>query len=87
MANIKSAKKRILVGNARNDRNKAIRSEVKTYIKKVLTAVEAGEKDNAQEALKVAEKKIYMAQSKGVLKANNASRKVARISKAVAGIQ
>lgn len=87
MANIKSAKKRILVAQDRNARNKAIRSEVKTYIKKVYTAVESGDKEAAQAALKTAQKKICMAHSKGIYKANNASRKVAHISKAVSDMQ
>ena len=86
MANIKSAKKRILVAQARNERNKAIRSEVKTYIKRVYAAVESGDKAAAQDALKMAQKKICMAHSKGIYKANNASRKVAHISKAVASM-
>ena len=83
MANIKSAKKRILVAATRYDRNKAIRSEVKTYIKRVYAAVEAGDKAKAQDAIKMAQKKINMAHSKGVLKANNAPRKVAKLFKAV----
>ena len=86
MANIKSAKKRVLIGNDRNERNKAIRSEVKTYIKKVYAAVEAGDKATAQEALRRAQKKVAMAHSKGILKANNASRKVAHMSKAVSAM-
>lgn len=86
MANIKSAKKRILVAQTRNERNKAIRSEVKTYIKRVYAAVEAGDKAAAQDALKMAQKKICMAHSKGVYKSNNASRKVAHISKAVSSM-
>ena len=86
MANIKSAKKRILIGQTRNERNKAIRSEVKTYIKRVYAAVESGDKAKADDALKIAQKKINMAHSKGVLKANNASRKVAHISKAVSSM-
>lgn len=48
MANIKSAKKRILIGQTRNERNKAIRSEVKTYIKRVYAAVESGDKAKAE---------------------------------------
>jgi small subunit ribosomal protein S20 len=83
MANIKSAKKRILVAATRYERNKSIRSEVKTYIKRVYAAVEAGDKAKAQDALKMAQKKISMAHSKGVLKSNNASRKIAKLYKAV----
>ena len=51
MANIKSAKKRILVINKKTERNKAIRSKVKTYIKKVTAAIESGDKAAADAAL------------------------------------
>ena len=54
MANIKSAKKRILVTETRAARNKSIRSEVKTAIKKVEAAVAANDKDAAKAALTVA---------------------------------
>lgn len=83
MANIKSAKKRVSLAQAKNEKNRAIRSEVKTYMKKVFTAVEAGDKETAANMLKTAQKKIAMAQSKGIYKANNASRKVAQLYKAV----
>ena len=83
MANIKSAKKRILVNRATADRNKAIRSEVKTAIKKVYAAVDAGDKAVAQQELIAATKTIEMAASKGVYHKNNVARKVSHISKAV----
>jgi len=83
LANIKSAKKRVLVAKTRTERNKAIRSKVKTYVKKVNAAIEAGDKAVAAEALKNAISEIDKAQSKGVYHANTASRKVARLSKAV----
>ena len=83
MANIKSAKKRILVNCTKADRNKAIRSGVKTAMKKVFAAVEAGDKAVAQTELVAATKTIEMAGSKGVYHKNNVARKVARISKAV----
>lgn len=83
MANIKSAKKRILIANGRNVRNRAIRSEVKSYVKALYSAVEAGDKAKAEESFRRAQKKVSMAQSKGVLKKNNASRKVAHMAKAV----
>ena len=54
MANIKSAKKRILVSRTRADRNKAIRSGVKTAIKKVYAAVESGDKEAAKAELTAA---------------------------------
>ena len=54
MANIKSAKKRILVNETKAERNKSIRSAIKTYTKKVEAAVEANDKDAAPSALKLA---------------------------------
>ncbi len=83
MANIKSAKKRILVSRTRADRNKAIKSSVKTAIKKVYAVIESGDKAAAAAELKSATKVIEMAASKGVYHKNNAARKVSRISKAV----
>lgn len=83
MANIKSAKKRVLVTETKTARNKAIKSKVKTCIKKVEAAVEAKDKAAAQEALKVAISEIDKASTKGVYHDNNASRKVSRLSKLV----
>ena len=83
MANIKSAKKRILVAQTRTDRNKAIKSGVKTAIKKVTAAIESGDKAAAQAALVAATSEIDMAASKGVYHKNNASRKVSRLAQAV----
>ena len=86
MANIKSAKKRILVTETRAARNKSIRSEVKTAIKKVEAAVAAGDKAAAQAALLAATSEIDKATTKGVYHKNTASRKVSRLSKAVNSI-
>lgn len=83
MANIKSAKKRILVSNANAERNKAIKSGVKTSIKKVYAAIESGDKAAAQSALVEATATIDKATSKGVFHKNTSSRKVARLAKAV----
>ena len=83
IANIKSAKKRILVNETKAARNKSIRSKVKTAMKKVDAAVAAGDKAAAQAALLAATSEIDKAASKGVYHKNNASRKVARLSKAV----
>ena len=66
MANIKSAKKRILVNETRAARNKAIKSRVKTAMKKVDAAVAAKDKAVANEALKAAISEINKAGSKGV---------------------
>ncbi|MCR5396941.1 MAG: 30S ribosomal protein S20 [Lachnospiraceae bacterium] len=83
MANIKSAKKRVLVTATKTERNKAIKSKVKTSIKKVEAAVAEGNKDAALEALKNATVDIDKATTKGVYHKNNASRKVSRLAKAV----
>ena len=86
MANIKSAKKRILVTETKAARNKAIRSEVKTSIKKVEAACVAIDKAAAEAALKSATSIIESACSKGVYHKNNAGRKVSRLSKLVNSI-
>ena len=76
MANIKSAKKRILVTEVRTARNKSIRSAVKTSIKKVEAAVKANDKDAAQTALKAAI-------SQSVYHKNTAGRKISRLTQIV----
>ncbi len=87
MANIKSAKKRIEVANRNAEKNKAIRSKVKTSIKKVEAAVAENDKAKAAEELVAATKNIEMAETKGVYHKNNAARKVSRLAKAVNSIQ
>lgn len=86
LANIKSAKKRILVNQTKADRNKAIRSAVKTSMKKVDAAVAANDKEAAAVALVNAISTIDKAASKGVYHKNNAARKVSNLSKAVNSI-
>ena len=86
MANIKSAKKRILVNETKAGRNKAIKSKVKTAVKKVEVAVEAKDVETAKTALKAAIVEITKAGTKGVYHKNTVSRKVARLSKAVDSI-
>ena len=83
MANIKSAKKRIKVTATKTLRNKAIKSGVKTAIKKVDAAVAAGDKELAQANLLNAISVIDKATTKGVFHKNNASRKVSRLATAV----
>ena len=83
MANIKSAKKRILVNEKKAAQNQMIKSAVKTEIKKVRAAVEAGNKEEAAKALLSATSAIDKAESKGVIKKNTASRKVSRLALAV----
>ena len=83
MANIKSAKKRILVTEIRAARNKAIKSKVKTAIKKVDAAVAANDKEAAKAALLVATAEIDKATTKGVYHKNTCARKISRLAKAV----
>ena len=83
MANIKSAKKRILVNETKAARNKAIKSKVKTYVKKVETAVEKKDVEAAKVALKEAISVINKAGSKGVYHKNTCARKISRLTKAV----
>lgn len=83
MANIKSAKKRVLVNQKKADRNKSIKSAVKTSIKKLEAAVVAKDKEAAVAALANAISTIDKAATKGVYHKNNAARKVSRLSKAV----
>lgn len=81
MPNIKSAKKRVKVNATKNLRNKAIKTNLKTTLKKVDTALENGA--NAEEAARLAYKKIDQAAAKGVLHKNTAARRKAAIAKKV----
>ncbi len=83
MANIKSAKKRILVDRRNAEKNKAIKSKVKTAVKKVDAAIAAKDKAAASSALKAAISEIDRAASKGVFHKKTASRKISRITLAV----
>ena len=86
MANIKSAKKRVLVTETRTARNKAIKSKVKTYVKKVETAVAHKDVEAAKAALVEAISVIDKAGTKGVYHKNTCARKISRLTKAVNSI-
>lgn len=86
MANIKSAKKRVITNEKKAERNQAVKSQVKTYIKKVDAAVAEGDKEKAAEALKDATRVVEKAATKGVIKKNNASNKVSKMAKRVNSI-
>ena len=75
MANIKSAKKRILVNRSKALRNQMVKSQLKTAIKKFYAAVEAGNKKLAEELYRVAVKKVDQAVARGILHKNNAAHK------------
>ena len=86
MANIKSAKKRILVNETKAARNNAIKSKVKTAVKKVEAAVAAKDAETAKTALRAAIVEISKAGTKGVYHKKTVSRKISRLSKAVSSI-
>lgn len=86
MANIKSQLKRILTNEKAHDRNKAVKSELKTHVRAVRKAVAAGDRDAALTALTVAGKKLDKAASKGVIHRNQAANRKSAIAKAVAGL-
>jgi small subunit ribosomal protein S20 len=83
VANIKSQKKRILTNEKARLRNNAVKSELKTAIRAVNTAVETTDKDAAAAALVTASRKLDKAVSKGVLHKNNAANRKSAISKKV----
>ena len=75
MANIKSAKKRILVNQTKALQNQMIKSQLKTTLKKDNLAVESGDKAAASELYKLAVKKVDQAVAHGILHKNNAAHK------------
>ncbi|MBB3174851.1 small subunit ribosomal protein S20 [Endobacter medicaginis] len=88
MANTASARKRIRQTAVRTERNAARKSRMRTFIKKVETAIAGGDKEAAVAALRAAQPEMQRAAGKGVVHANTVSRKVSRLSariKALAG--
>jgi small subunit ribosomal protein S20 len=81
MPNIKSAIKRVDVIEKKTLQNNMVKSAYKTAVKTFDAAVEAGDKAKAEETFKTAVKKVDQACSKGVLKANTASRKKSSLAK------
>ncbi|MBD8062925.1 SSU ribosomal protein S20P [Georgenia satyanarayanai] len=86
MANIKSQKKRILTNEKARLRNKAVKSELKTHVRRVREAVAAGDKETAATALQSAGRKLDKAASKGVIHANQAAQRKSKLAKQVAGL-
>ena len=84
MANIKSQKKRNLTNAKRAERNKAVRSELRTRAK---NAVKAAGSDDGAESLRVAVKRLDMAAAKGVIHKNQAARRKSRLMKAIAAAE
>ena len=81
MPNIKSAKKRVLVTEKKTAQNKAVKSALKTQIKKFLAAVNAGDKESANQLYPETVSAIDSAASKGILHKNNAANKKAKLAK------
>jgi small subunit ribosomal protein S20 len=86
VANIKSQIKRIGTNEKAQERNKAVKSAVKTAVRATRTAISAGDKAQAEAALKVATTKLDKAVSKGVLHKNNAANRKSAIAKAVSSL-
>lgn len=86
MANHKSAEKRAVRNKARAEINGARVSRMRTFIKKIETAIQNGNKKEAQEALKKAQPEIARATAKGILHKNTAARKMSRLSARVKSI-
>jgi small subunit ribosomal protein S20 len=86
LANIKSQLKRIGTNKKAHDRNKAVKSELRTHVRNVRVAVTAGDKDKAAAALAVANKKLDKAASKGVIHKNQAANRKSAIAKQVASL-
>jgi len=86
VANIKSQIKRIRTNEKARLRNKAVKSELKTYVRRVREAVAGGDAEKANEALTAASRKLDKAVSKGVIHANQAANKKSSLAKAVASI-
>ena len=83
MANIKSQIKRIKTNEKRTLRNRAVKSELRTWIRKFREAADAGDKDKAQELLRTATRKLDKAVTKGVIHKNQAANKKSKLAKKV----
>src|SRR3546814_18214814 len=83
MANTPQAKKRIRRNDRRADVNTSRVSRIRTFVKKVESAITAGNKDEAAEALKAAQPEMMRGASKGVLHKNTVARQISRLNKAV----
>jgi small subunit ribosomal protein S20 len=83
LANIKSQIKRIKTNEKARQRNKAVRSEVRSYVRVVRENIAAGKKDEAQQAYAVAARKLDKAVSKGVLHKNNAANRKSRLAQQI----
>ena len=86
MANIKSQLKRIKTNEKARQRNKAVKSSLKTSIRRFRAAADAGERDPAVEAMTAASRQLDKAASKGVIHANQAANRKSAMAKRVASL-
>ena len=86
MANTSTAKKRVRRDASKTDANISRRSRIRTYIKKVEAAIEGGDRDAANAALKDAQPELMRGVSRGVYKKNTAARKISRLSQRIKDI-
>jgi small subunit ribosomal protein S20 len=87
VANIKSQIKRIRTNEKRRLRNKAVKSELKTYVRRTREAISAGEKGPAESALRIAVKKLDRAAAKGVIHKNQAANRKSSLARQVAALK
>jgi len=86
MANTSSAKKRVRRDERKTATNISRRSRIRTFIKKVETAIETGDKDATNDALKAAQPELMRGVTRGVVNKNAASRKISRLSRRIKAI-
>ena len=86
MANIKSQIKRNRQNERAHERNKAVRTELKTYVKRFREAVDEGDRETAEAAYRVAARKLDKAASKGVVHANNAAHRKSKMASRLAAL-
>ncbi len=86
MANTASARKRIRQTEKRTARNAARKSRIRTFLKKVETAIAGGDKEAAQLAFRGAQPELQRAATKGVVHANTVARKLSRLSSRIKAI-
>jgi small subunit ribosomal protein S20 len=86
MANTSSAKKRVRRDERKTATNISRRSRIRTFIKRVETAIETGDKDAANAALKSAQPELMRGVTRGVVNKNAASRKISRLSRRIKAI-
>ncbi|MGC5616515.1 30S ribosomal protein S20 [Georgenia sp. Z1491] len=86
MANIKSQKKRNLTNEKARVRNRAVKTELRTHVRRVREAIAAGDKEKAGTTLAAASRKLDKAASKGVIHANQAANRKSKLAKQVSAL-